>query len=228
LLANPTPGGRDRNAGDKTHDFNFCPDGEGFYCTLVMRQCVNVVRHDTAIFKINFLIKNNFMDTIMTKTSLDLKFAQIAWVVKDIKAAEIFFRDTMGISNLSKVETIRVKEFEGTYYGKPSNAESLVAIAYSGGTFIELIQPISGNSIFQDYLDKNPAGGIQHIAYSLPVAKLGKVISEFADKGLPVISSFNHPIAKIVFFDTYEEIGVMTEIMGITEEGEKAVQKMKN
>jgi ribonuclease BN (tRNA processing enzyme) len=63
---------------------------------------------------------------------------------------------------------------------------------------------------------------------SIPVVKLDKVISEFADKGFPVISSFNHPIAKIVFFDTYKEIRVMTEIMGITEEGEKAVQKMKS
>jgi hypothetical protein len=35
-----------------------------------------------------------------------------------------------------KVETICAKEFEGTYYGKPSNAESLVASAYSGRTFI--------------------------------------------------------------------------------------------
>jgi len=164
----------------------------------------------------------------MTNTSWGLKVAQIAWVVKDIKVAEKFFRDTMGISNLSKAETIRVKEFEGTYYGKPSNAESLVAMAYSGGTFIEVIQPVSGNSIFQDYLDKNPAGGIQHIAYSIPVAKLDQVISEFVDKGFAVISSFNHPIAKIVFFDTYKEIGVMTEIMGITEEGERAVEKMKN
>jgi len=167
------------------------------------------------------------MDTTMTK-NLGLNLTQIAWVVKDIKVAEIFFRDTMGISNLSKVETIGVKEFEGTYYGKPSNAESLVAIAYSGGTFIELIQPVSGNSIFQDYLDKNPAGGIQHIAYSIPVAKLDKVISEFADKGFPVISSFDTPIARIVFFDTSKEIGVMTEIMGITKEGEEIVEKMKN
>jgi len=164
----------------------------------------------------------------MTKTSLGLNFAQIAWVVKDIKTAKNFFQDVMGIHNFSKVETIRAKEFEGTYYGKPSNAESLVAMAYSGGTFIELIQPISGNCIFQDYLDKNPSGGIQHVAYSIPVAKLDKVISEFSDKGFPVITSFNHPIAKIVFFDTYKEIGVITEIMGITEEGEKAVQKMKS
>ena len=162
----------------------------------------------------------------MTKT-LGLNLAQIAWVVKDIETTLRFFQDVMGIS-FSKVDTIRVKEFRVTYYGKPSNAESLVAMAYSGGIFIELIQPVSGNSVFQDYLDKNPAGGIQHYAYSIPVTKLDKVISEFADKGFPVISSFDHPIAKIVFFDTSKEIGVMTEIMGITEEGEKAVQQMKN
>lgn len=98
------------------------------------------------------------MDTIATKTSFVSNFAQIAWVVKDITVAERFFREAMGIGNFSKAEIIRLEEFEGTYYGKPC-AESLVSIAYSEGTFIELIQPLSGRSIFQDYLDKNPAGG---------------------------------------------------------------------
>jgi len=31
-----------------------------------------------------------------------------------------------------------------------------------------------------------------------------------------------------VFFDTRKEIGVFREIMGITEEGERAVRKMKD
>jgi len=168
------------------------------------------------------------MDNPITKTSLGLNFAQIAWVVKDITAAKKFFQDVLGISNLSNVVTIRVKEFDATYYGEPSDAESLVSQAYSGGTFIELIQPLSGPSIFRDYIEKNPAGGVQHVAYRVPVANLDNVISEFADKGFPVISSFDTPIAKIVFFDTYKEIGVMTEIMGITKEGEEQIEKMKN
>jgi len=168
------------------------------------------------------------MNTIATKTSFVSNFAQIAWVVKDITVAERFFREAMGIGNFSKAEIIRLAEFEATYYGEPCDAESLVSIAYSGGTFIELIQPLSGRSIFQDYLDKNSAGGVHHIAYSIPVANLDKAISEMANKGLPVITSVNHPIARIVFFDTSKDIGVFTEVMGITEEGEKAVQKMKS
>ena len=167
------------------------------------------------------------MDTTITKSFPGLALAQIAWVVKDIEASLNFFRDTLGISGFGKPQIISVKEFDATYYGEPSDAESLVSMAYSGGTFIELIQPLSGKSVFQDYLDKNPAGGLQHIAYRLPVDKLDEVISEYVGNGFSVISSFDTPIAKIVFFDTSKEIGVMTEIMGITKEGEAAIEMMK-
>ena len=168
------------------------------------------------------------MNAKAIKTSFVSNFAQIAWVVKDITVTQRFFTEAMGIGNFSEAEIIRLEEFEGTYYGEPSDAESLVAIAYTGETFIELIQPLSGRSIFQDYLDKNPAGGVHHIAYSIPVANLEKAISEMTNRGIPVITSVNHPIANIVFFDTSKDIGVFTEVMGITEEGEKAVQKMKS
>lgn len=167
------------------------------------------------------------MDNTDKKVSFRLNFAQIAWVVKDIATAKTFFQDMLGVSNFSETVTTRLEDYDGTYYGEPSNAENLVAMAYSGGIFIELIQPISGTSIFKDSIDNNPAGGVQHIAYSTSIANLDKVVSDFENKGLSVISSFDTPIAKIMFFDTRKEIGVFTEIMGITKEGEKVVQKMK-
>jgi 4-hydroxyphenylpyruvate dioxygenase-like putative hemolysin len=167
------------------------------------------------------------MDTVATKTSSDLDFAQIAWVVKNVETAKTFFQEMLGVSNFSETVTTRLKEYDGTYYGDPSHAENLVAMAYSGGIFIELIQPITGNSIFKDYIDINPTGGVQHIAYSTSITNLDKVISDFENKGFSVISSFDTPIAKIVFFDTRKEIGFFTEIMGITKEGEEQVQNMK-
>jgi hypothetical protein len=36
------------------------------------------------------------------------------------------------------------------------------------------------------------------------------------------------PVAEIVFFDTYKEIGIATEIIGLTEEGIEFVEKMKS
>jgi len=167
------------------------------------------------------------MDNPDNNDPFRLIFTQIAWIVKDVEKAKTFFQEMPGVSNFSQTVTTRLKEYDGTYYGEPSNAENLVTMAYSGGTFIELIQPISGNSIFQDYIDNNPTGGIQHIAYSTPITNLDRVITKFKNKGFSVISSFDTPIAKIVFFDTRNEIGIFTEIMGITQEGEAAVQKMK-
>ncbi len=153
--------------------------------------------------------------------------SQIAWVVKDVEKAKTFFQESFGVTNFSPVTKTRLKEYNGTYYGEPSEAENLMAMAYSGGTFIELIQPITGKSIFKDYIEINPAGGVQHIAYSTPVSNLEKVISEFEGKGFTIVSSFDTPIARIVMFDTRKEIGVFTEIMGITKDGEKAVEEMK-
>ena len=167
------------------------------------------------------------MDKTNKKGLSGLTPTQIAWVVKDVEKAKTFFKEMFGVSNFSPTGTTRLQDYDGTYYGELADAENLVAMTYSGGTFIEIIQPISGKSIFKDYIDNNPTGGIQHIAYSTPITNLDNVISEFENKGFKVVSSFDTPIAKIVFFDTREEIGVFTEIMGITKEGEKAVQEMK-
>src|SRR5215217_7544051 len=129
------------------------------------------------------------MNSIQTKTSVDLRLTQIAWVVKDIEAAERFFKDTLGISGFGKPMTIRAQDFKATYYGKLADAESLVSMAYSGGTLIEIIQPLSGESVFQHYLNNNPSGGLQHIFYSIPVAYFDQVISEFVGKGYQLVAT---------------------------------------
>jgi hypothetical protein len=161
------------------------------------------------------------------KTSVDLRLAQIAWVVPDINVAENFFQDVMGINHFDKIENFSTRDYNPTYYGKRSETVSHLSMTWAGEVFIELIQPVSGQSIFQDFLNKNPAGGLQHISFRIPVSDLDKLIADMHDKGYPVVSSYDTPIAKIAFFDTTPVLGLMTEIMGITEEGEAEVEKMK-
>lgn len=162
--------------------------------------------------------------TNVEAAAFNLSLAQVAWVIKDITAAERFFKETLGIS-IGTIETSKASDYNGTYYGKPSDAENLVAHGYSGGAYIELIQPVSGNSIFRDYLDKNPAGGIQHLAYTTSAEELDRVIAQFEAKGFPEVSYFDTSVAKIVFFDTSREIGVMTEILGLTKEGQRVFKR---
>ena len=168
------------------------------------------------------------METHSVKTSFGSHFSQVAWVVNDIQTTEKFFRDVFGITHFVKLENLLSQDLEGTYYGKPANFEFHLYLAYSGESMIELIQPVSGQSMYQDFLEQKPSGGIQHIAFMLPVADLDKAISELTDKGYPIITTLNLPIAKVAYFDTYKDLGVVTEIIGVTEAGVEFVQQLKS
>jgi hypothetical protein len=155
-----------------------------------------------------------------------LEFAQICWVIRDIYATVKFLSDSLGIA-FPKPELVRAQDLNMTYYDKVVEAEWLTTQAYNGGTFIELVQPLAGQSMFHDYLNKFPAGGVQHNAFRLPVDGFQRVTNNFREQGYAVISEVDHPIARMVFFDTYKTLGTVTEIMGITPEGWKVIEQMQ-
>lgn len=167
----------------------------------------------------------------MEEQSINKSFSshlgQVAWVVSDIQAAEGFFQDVIGVRNFVKLENLRAEDTAGTYYGKPGNYVFHLYMAYSGDTLIEIIQPVSGQSIFQDYLDKHPEGGVQHIAYIVSDAEFDKSISELKKKGYEVIQSLKLPVANVAFFDTIEKVGVVTEIIGLTAAGVDFLKQLK-
>ncbi len=162
------------------------------------------------------------IDDVISK----LEFAQICWVVKDIHAAADFFSKSLGIPAFPAPELVRAQDLGMTYRGEVVASEWLTTQAYNGLTFVELVQPLSGQSMFHDYLNQNPAGGAQHFAYRLSVSDFEEVVEKFRTKGYEIISEVDHPIARMAFFDTYETIGAVTEIMGITPEGWNAVEQM--
>ena len=167
------------------------------------------------------------METQMTAKSLGSRLSQVAWVVKDIRRAERFFNEVIGVPEFLKMENLNSAELEGTYFGKPADYTFHLYLAYSGNSMVELIQPVSGKSIFQDFLDSQPDGGVQHIAVMVPVAELEEAASKLTAKGYSVITSLRLPVASVVFFDTTKEIGMVTEIIGLTEAGVELIQQMK-
>jgi len=160
-------------------------------------------------------------------TIAGLKLAQIGWVVPNIHTAVKFLSNALGIPGFPEPMHISAQDLVMTYYGQVVEAEWLTTQTFNGGTFIELIQPLSGQSMFHDYLAKYPAGGTQHLAFSLPVSEFDRVKNDLSEQGYVVMSEVDHPIARMIFFDTYQALGVAIEITGITKEGEKALEQMK-
>ena len=163
----------------------------------------------------------------INQTIAKLELAQIAWVVPDIHAAAKFLASALRVAGFHEPALMRAQDLAMTYYGKVVNGEWLTTQTFNGGTFIELIQPVSGQSMFHDYLARHPAGGTQHVAFRLPVKDFKRVTSNLRKQGYAVISEVDHPIARMVFFDTYQTLGVATEIMGVTPDGWAVIEQMQ-
>jgi hypothetical protein len=163
----------------------------------------------------------------INNTIAGLELAQIGWVVPDIHAAVKFLGNALGIAGFPEPEHIRAQDLGMTYYGQAAGGEWLTTQTYNGGAFIELIQPVSGQSMFHDYLAKYRAGGTQHIAFRLPISDFDRATSDLRQQGYAIISEVDHPIARMAFFDTYQTLGVATEIMGIKPEGRSAIEQMQ-
>ena len=156
-----------------------------------------------------------------------LELAQICWVVPDVRAAMGFLSGGLGIAGFPPPQPMNAQALGMTHHGQLVAGEWLTTQAYNGSTFLELVQPVSGQSMFHEYLAQHPAGGIQHVAFRLPVADFARVTGDLKQQGYALISEVDHPIARMAFFDTYQTLGVATEITGITPEGFIALEQMK-
>ena len=157
---------------------------------------------------------------------LAAKFCQVAWVVKDISAAERFFIETMGVSKFLHLENIAAKDTEGTYLGRAGDWVIHLYLGYAGDTQIELIQPVSGSSIFEDCLQRHGVA-VQHIAYWLDDEEYDDAARQLESAGYPLMQSFTTPLARAGYFDTRAAIGVVTELVGATEQGHLFLQDLK-
>ena len=162
----------------------------------------------------------------MTKPVLAPAFCQVAWVVRDLAAAEKFFVETMGISRFLHMDNLAAKDTEGTYLGKPANWVCNLHIAYAGDTQIELIQPVSGASMYQEALDRHGDAVVQHVAYWLDDSDYDAAAAHLVSSGYPEIQSFRLPILRVGYYDTRKAIGVVTEIVGSTEAGHEFRRNM--
>lgn len=155
------------------------------------------------------------------------RFGQVAWVVPDIRAAEEFFRDALGVPGFARMEHLQARDLEGTYRGRPADFAFHLYMGYSNGALIELIQPVAGESLFQEFLATRPQGGVQHVAYTVLESDFDEAVAHLTGKGHPVVQTLRLPVARVAFFDTTAEIGVATEIIGVTAAGDEFVGQLR-
>lgn len=139
------------------------------------------------------------------------KVSQIGVIVKDMERAVKHY-ESLGIGPFRPLKNIATKERK--ILGKkidPNAFKLQVLVARLGSVDLELIQPVEGDSLWKEFLDKK-GEGINHLGFF--VDDIEKEEAKLADKGLPVLYSTRFQGGGgAAYFDSGKIGGVLFELI---------------
>ncbi|MGE2721908.1 VOC family protein [Mycolicibacterium celeriflavum] len=87
---------------------------------------------------------------------------QIAWVTRDLDATERALTTLLGARKWVRMPGVHFAPNACTLRGEPADFVADISLSYAGDTQLELIAPVSGRSIYTEFLDA--AGtGMHHV-----------------------------------------------------------------
>lgn len=86
-----------------------------------------------------------------------------------------------------------------------------LGFATFGDTMIELFQPLDDKSIYSEFLESHPEGGIHHVG--ILVEDIHEEIEKWDSMGIKRIISGALPTNSFVYYDTTEMFGYVTELL---------------
>ena len=138
-------------------------------------------------------------------------FIQINIIVRDIETAAKKWAQLFGVEK----PEIRPMLLEGgdnyTYRGEPVSCEILFAVIEMNGFVLELHQPLSGPSTFQEFLDKH-GNGVHHIGFEVGEDR-DAVIEHLNDLGFDTNRTLGiYPGSSWTIVDSEDILGVNLNI----------------
>ena len=140
------------------------------------------------------------------------KFHHVSVMVKDIDKA-IEYYGTLGVGPFPPtIGPKGVPLIDQSLRGQKSDFAMDLRYAESGfgGLKFEIVEPLEGESIYKEFLDKK-GEGVHHIAFT--VDDLDTEIAKMAERGFKVIQTGQTARGKFAYFDTDKVGGVVTELI---------------
>jgi len=141
------------------------------------------------------------------------KVSQIGIVVPDIGKAVRFYSKFLNIKPWFRSKTTSNNT---AFKGESFSLELDIALAFSGGVEIELIQMLTGRECIYSNIMKKQGGGLHHIGTM--VRRFDKKLDQMKAAGIGVIQSgviktVGGAITKYAYMDTVSTCGIISEII---------------
>jgi catechol 2,3-dioxygenase-like lactoylglutathione lyase family enzyme len=140
--------------------------------------------------------------------------SQVGFVVRDMDKVVAQMRRIFGVEPVFG----RLPERGKKYHGEDVTFDAIIAFYHFAGIELEFVQPVSGKSIWQDFLDSGREG-IHHVRFN--VDSFDGTVQKMGDKGIPVSqegeSSRGIPGLRWGYFDSEETLSFIFEIFNEAE-----------
>jgi hypothetical protein len=155
-------------------------------------------------------------------------FFQVSYVVRDMKAAHEWLGRVMGVEYFGSAELDMGEAMNLRVRGKPAHCRihfSLGRLGADGRQEIEVIQPITTDSIYQEFLDaKGP--GIHHVGFLVP--DYSQAAKPFLEAGMaPIMEGETGDGGHFAYFDCGNIWGSMVELVHLGAGGAAAMEQLK-
>lgn len=140
---------------------------------------------------------------------------QICWVVADIEAAEGWFTEHLGVPKWLRIPDVRFGPEDTRYRGGLAEYTIHVSLGYAGGQQLELIQPVSGRSVYAEHLDRN-GPGLHHVAWL--TEDLDATLADAAERGIAVTQQGSPPGMRFAYLDGSTAGAPYIELMELTDD----------
>ncbi len=135
------------------------------------------------------------------------KIIQVGILVKDVEESAKKLEKVMEIGPF---ETFEPEYRDLTLHGMPAKFRMKIGLARAGPVQIELMQPLEGDTIYDDAL-REKGYGLHHLG--IRTDNMDESIKEMGARGFKVIQSGNRPGVKWAYLDTEQQTGVIFELI---------------
>lgn len=112
---------------------------------------------------------------------------QIAWVTTDLDATETALTGLLGARKWVRIANVHFAPDSCSYHGKPADFVASISLSYLGDMQLELISPVSGQSVYSDFL-RDCGPGLHHVCTEADSPEeFDAALARAADHGAPVV-----------------------------------------
>jgi len=133
--------------------------------------------------------------------------SQIGIVVKDMDKTIEYYEKVIGLGPFVRPDIVYK---EKRYYGKPVNSEWVMGFCSLGSVELEIIQPITGPTIYHDFLQEK-GEGIHHLGFD--VKDIEKKLTLCKEMGIKIIQGGEGATSRFEYLDTKAIGGVTFELI---------------